>query len=192
MTDSPQAVLPENLKSRLLAAGVEDETSLQAALERDPALRAEYERWLISTILQAFAATTTGDELSALVAQMPVLLEPAMIEAIEDAIAAAQVRGDQKNAVALSQRLAVLRQLKAERASQAPEMIQAVLTFVRAPDEETAIAVFFAQRRWLATEDAEAFLISHLEPNDKKAQAHLEDRRQLLHKLRMGASQDQK
>ncbi len=185
MTDSPQAILPENLKTRLLAAGVQDESSLQAALERDPALRAEYEQWLISTIMQAFAATTTGDELSALVAQMPILLEPAMIEAIEDAIAAAEARGDQKNATALSQRLAVLRQLKTERASQAPEMIQAVLTFVRAPDEETAIAVFFAQRRWLATEDAEAFLISRVEPDDKKARVHLEQRLDLLHRLRV-------
>ena len=48
--------------------------------------------------------------------------------------------------------------------------------FVRAPDEETAIAVFFAQRRWLATEDAEAFLISRVEPDDKKARVHLEQR----------------
>jgi len=185
MIESAHAVLPVSLKTRLLAAGVEDEASLYAALESDPDLRAEYEQWLISTILQAFAATTTADDLNALVTRTPVLLEPAMIGAIEDAIAAAQVRGDGKNAEALSQRLAVLREIKAERESQSPAMIQAVLTFVQAPDEQTAIAVFFAQRRLLASDDAEGYLISHLEPDGKKAKVHLEERRQLLRKLRM-------
>ena len=44
---------------------------------------------------------------------------------------------------------------------------------------------FFAQRHLLATDDAEGFLISHLEPDDKKARVHLEERLQLLRKLRM-------
>ena len=108
-----------------------------------------------------------------------------MIDAIEEAIAAAEVRGDQVNAVALSQRLAVLREIKAEREAQSAEMVQAVLSFVQAPDEQTAIAVFFAQRRLLATEDAEAFLISRLDPDNKKAQAHLEQRQELLRRLRV-------
>lgn len=185
MTEPTRAMLPEDLKNRLLAAGVDDEASLHVALEADSDLRAEYEQWLVSTILQAFAATATPDDLSALATQTPILLEPAMIAAIEEAIAAAEGRGDQNNAVALSQRLAVLREIKAEREAQSPEMIQAVLSFVQAPDEETAIAVFFAQRRLLATEDAEGFLISYLDPDDKKARVHLEERRQLLRKLRM-------
>jgi hypothetical protein len=187
MTEPMQDILPEYLKNRLLSAGVEDEASLQAALEADPDLRVEYEHWLISTLLQAFAATTTADDLAVLATRTPILLEPAMIGAIEDAIAAAQARGDEKNAVALAQRLGVLREIKVEREAQSPELIQAVLTFVQAPDEQTAIAVFFAQRSLLATEDAEAFLISHMEPDDKKAREHLEQRLDLLHRLRLQA-----
>ena len=90
----------------------------------------------------------------------------------------------------LKTHLAVLREIKAERESRPPDMIQAVLTFVQAPDEDAATAVFFAQRHLLATDDAEGFLISHLEPDDKKARVHLEERRQLLRKLRMGAGLD--
>ena len=187
MIELTQTTLPEALMNRLLAAGVEDEASLHAALETDPNLRAEYEQWLISTILQAFAATVTADDLRALAKQTPILLEPAIIGAIEDAIAAARVRGDEKNATALAQRLVVLREIKTEREAQSPELIQAVLTFVQAPDEQTAIAVFFAQRRLLATEDAEGFLISHVQPDDKKAREHLEQRLDLLHRLRLEA-----
>ena len=180
------AILPESLQERLLAAGVEDEASLRAALESDPDLRAAYEQWLISATLQAFAATADEDALRALVRQTPILLESPLIDAIERAIAVAQQRGDAANATALAQRLAVLREIKAEQETRSPEMIQAVLAFVQAPDEEAATAVFHAQRHLLATDDAEGFLISHLEPDDKKARVHLEERRQLLRELRMG------
>ena len=177
--------LPESLKNHLLAAGVQDEASLRTVLESDPDLRAEYEQWLISATLQKFAATTDEDALRALVRQTPILLEAPLIDAIERAIVIAQERGDTANANALAQRLAVLREIKAERESRSAEMIQAVLAFVQAPDEEAATDVFFTQRHLLASDDAEGFLISYLEPDDKKAQAHLEERRQLLRELRM-------
>ena len=177
--------LPESLKERLLATGVEDQASLHAALESDPDLRAEYERWVIGVAMQQFAATTDAEDLRSLVQRLPILLEKPMFQAIERAIAVAQERGDAANATALAQRLAALREIKSERESRPPEMIQAVLSFVQAPDEDAATAVFFAQRYLLATDDAEGFLISHLEPDDKKARVHLEDRRQLLRKLRM-------
>lgn len=177
--------LPESLQARLLAAGVQDEASLRAALESDPDLRAAYEHWLISATLQKFAATADEDALRALVRQTPILLEAPLIDAIERAIVVAQERGDTANANALAQRLVVLREIKAEQKTRSPEMIQAVLAFVQAPDDEAATAVFFAQRHLLATDAAEGFLISHLEPDDKKARVHLEERRQLLRELRM-------
>ena len=186
MTESAHTVLPEHLKTHLLTAGVQDEASLRTALESDPDLRAEYEQWLISTTLQKFAATADEDALRVLVRQTPILLEASLIDAIERAIAVARERDDLANANALAQRLMVLREIKAEQEARSPEMIQAVLAFVQASDDEAATAVFFAQRHLLASDDAEGFLISHLEPDDKKARVHLENRRQLLRKLRMG------
>lgn len=185
MTDPTQ--LPENLKRRLLAAGVQDEASLHAALEEDSELRADYERWLVMGILQRFATTVDEQALQALVDEVPFLLDDAMISSIRSAIAQAQQRGDDTNAEAMAQRLTALLRIKEQKgqAEQRAMIAKALVAFVQAGDDNMAAAVFWQKRDILATEDAEAFLINQFESEDSKARLHLERRRQLLRILRM-------
>ncbi len=178
--------LPEDLKQRLLAAGVQDAESLSAALEADADLRNRYEQWLVSVILQRFAATQDRQALQTLVAEVPFLLEDAMIEAIRAAVAQAEARGDTTNAEALRQRLSALLDIKeAQRQAQLRVPLGKALTaFIQAGDDLTASAVFWQHRHLLATDDAEAFLINQFESADSKARLHLERRRHLLRALR--------
>jgi hypothetical protein len=185
MTDPTH--LPEDLKQRLLAAGVQDEASLRAALASDAALRADYERWLVTGILQRFAMTADEQSLQALVDEVPFLLDDAMISSIRSAIAQAQQRADRVNAEALTQRLTVLLRIKEQKqlAEKQAAIAKALVAFVQAGDEEVAAAVFWQNRALLASDDAEAFLINQFEWEDSKARLHLERRRQLLRVLRM-------
>lgn len=178
--------LPEDLKQRLLAAGVQDAESLRAALEADADLRSRYEQWLVSVILQRFAATKDRQALQTLVAEVPFLLDDAMIDAISAAVAQAEARGDHANAEALRQRLSALLDIKeAQRQAhlRAP-LAKALTAFIQAGDDLTASAVFWQHRHLLATDDAESFLINQFESADSKAKLHLERRRQLLRTLR--------
>ncbi len=177
--------LPEDLKNRLLAAGVEDEASLERALETDASLRADYERWIIGQILQAFAATPDEQALRDLVKRAPILLDPPMFEAIENAIAVARQKGDRRNATALNQRLDVLRAIKAERDAFYSKMADALKAFVQAGDDESARAVFEAHRDLLSSDDAEGFLISHFQADNETSRRHLERRAALLRRLRI-------
>ena len=186
MTINPTAELPEDLKERLLAAGVEDEASLQAALEADPQLRQAYESWLIGMVLQAFAATPDPAALRALLARAPILMEQPVIDAIEQAIARARAAGDEDSATALAQRLVVLREIKAEQeAAREPPLAQALIRFLQASDEEAAGVVFDLDRALLDSDDAEAFLLNQFEAEDETARVLLERRLELLRRLRM-------
>ncbi|NOX62072.1 MAG: hypothetical protein GXP42_09030 [Chloroflexi bacterium] len=177
--------LPEDLKNRLLAAGVEDEATLERALEADEALRADYERWIIGQILQAFAATPDEKALRELVRRAPFLLEAPMFDAIERAIAAARQKGDRRNATALNQRLDVLRVIKAERDAFYSKMADALKAFVQAENDEAARGVFETHRDLLMSDDAEAFLISHFQADNETARRHLEQRTEFLRRLRI-------
>ncbi|RME85309.1 MAG: hypothetical protein D6775_03155 [Caldilineae bacterium] len=177
--------LPEDLKKRLLEAGVQDKASLEAALQADDELRADYERWVIGLALHEFAQTTDQAGLRALVERMPFLLEEEMIRAIENAIAKALEIGDEGNADALAQRLKALRRLRAEQAEKVASqpMTQALIAFVQAPDDEAARAIFRERRDLLANQQAEALLFSHFEGQDSTAKLHLEKRRELFRRL---------
>lgn len=177
---------PKELEQRLLAAGVVDAASLQSALAADAELRRQYERWLVSLILQRFAATADEQALQALVEKVPFLLDEAMIEAIRSAVAHAERRGDDVNAQALNGRLQALLALKQQRrrAQKQGAIAKALLAFVQAGDENVAAAVFWQNRDILANDDAEALLINQFESQDRTAKYHLERRRQLLRALR--------
>ncbi len=179
--------LPNDLKKCLLAAGVEDEESLRLALETDPDLRANYESWLIAMTLQMFAEIPDADALKSLVERAPILMEDSMIEAIEQAVAKAGTMGDKTNTTALSQRLAVLRTIKAEyeATQRAAPLANALVQFVQASSEQAARAVYAGHRDLLDTDDAEALLINSFEPEDKTARLVLEGRLTLLRRLRV-------
>ncbi len=179
--------IPDELKQRLLAAGVKDAESLRAALEADADLRAQYERWLVRLVLQRFAATTDAEALQKLTEQLPMLLEPPMIEAIESAIRKAEQRGDAVNAEALRQRLHALHDIRMqhEQAQLHARLARILLAFVQAGDDNMAAAVFWQNRELLATDDAEAVLINQFESQDSTARLHLQRRRQLLRMLRL-------
>lgn len=185
MTDPSQ--LPDDLKQRLLAAGVQDEASLRTALEADPDLHADYERWLVTGILKRFATTVDEQALQALVDEAPFLIDDAMISSIRSAIAQAHQRGDLVNAEAMEQRLTALLHIKAEMemAEKRAAIAKALVAFVQAEDDNAAAVVFWQNRALLASDDAEAFLINQFESEDSKARLHLERRRQLLRVLRM-------
>jgi len=179
--------IPDDLKQRLLAAGVKDAESLRAALEADDDLRAQYERWLVGLVMQRFAATPDAEALEKLTQQLPMLLEPPMIEAIESAIRQAEQRGDAVNAEALRQRLHALREIRArhQQAQLHAKLARTLLAFVQAGDDNVAAAVFWKNKDLLATDDAEAVLINQFESQDSTARLHLQRRRQLLRMLRL-------
>lgn len=74
MTDDNVPQIPPELAKRLEAAGVTDDASLQAALERDPQLRADFEAFFAANkeaiaaatmraLITAFAQTKNTEEL---------------------------------------------------------------------------------------------------------------------------------
>ena len=177
--------LPEDLKNRLLAAGVKDDASLYAALDADPNLRAAYQDWLFDSVIHAFAATKDREELLTLSEQIPLLTSDDFIKTTQKAIDRALDMGDYETAEALRQRLEALKDIRAIKAyeRQAP-LARAVIAFVQAADEEAARQAFEAHRDILDTDEAEKMLAEDFEAEDDKARSHLRRRAEMLRELR--------
>ena len=179
--------LPQDLKNRLLAAGVKDDASLYAALDADPDLRAAYQDWLFDGVVHAFAETKDREELLALSEQVPLLSSDDFINTVQKAIDRALDRGDYETAEALRQRLEALKDIRAMKAyeRQAP-LARAVIAFVQAADDEAARQAFEKHRDLLDTDAAEKLLAEDFEAEDDKARSHLRRRAEMLRELRLG------
>jgi hypothetical protein len=115
---------PAELRARLDAAGVTDEASLQAALERDPQLKQEYlaaaDAWLaqqtqrgLELAWQAFVQVGSSDELVQFWQQLPEALQAPLLELAGAELAAHKRQGEDEAAEAIRQRLDGLRQIQA-------------------------------------------------------------------------------
>ncbi len=177
--------LPQDLKNRLLAAGVKDDASLYAALDADPALRAAYQAWLFDSVTHAFAATKSREELLELSDHVPLLTSDDFTNTVQRAIDKALDMGDYETAEALRQRLEALKEIRAMKAyeRQAP-LARAVIAFVQAADEESARRAFETHRALLDSDEAEKLLAEDFEAQDDKARTHLRRRAELLRQLR--------
>ncbi len=177
--------LPEDLKNRLLAAGVQDDASLHAALDADPALREAYEDWLFNSVIYIFANANDREALLELSDQVPLLASDRFIDAVQKAINTALNMGDYETAEALRQRLDALKDIRAMKAYQRQTpLARAVIAFVQAPDDEAARQTYAAQREQLDTDAAEKMLLEDFEADDPKSQAHLRRRAEFLKQLR--------
>jgi hypothetical protein len=185
MTQLPP--LPEDLKNRLLAAGVKDDATLYAVLDADPDLRAAYEDWLFHSVIHAFAAVKGREELLELSDHVPLLASDDFINAVQKAIDTALDRGDYETAEALRQRLDALKEIRAMKAyeRQAP-LARAVIAFVQAADDVEAQRTWEKYRDQLDTDAAEKMLAEDFEAQDNKARSHLRRRAELLQELRAG------
>ena len=177
--------LPNDLKNRLLAAGVKDETTLYAALEADPQLFDDYHRWLFTEAVHAFAQTKDRKALVALTEEVPLILGDDFINAVKKAINKALDVGDYDTAEALRQRLEALMEIRAQKAYQRQTpLAQAVVAFVQARSDIAARRVFEQYRAELDADEAERFLAEEFEGSSEEAERHLAQRRALLRTLR--------
>jgi hypothetical protein len=134
--------LPETLRERLIAAGVTDEVSMQAALERDAELRREFEAFLTDNgseiqriaqqALEQFAAVRDSNELIELAERIPFVLEESFDEAVQQTITEADQYGDTELAEGLRARLKGLRQIRAQVQVALPQMLQAFASVANA------------------------------------------------------------
>ena len=179
--------LPDDLKNRLLAAGVKNESTLYAALEADPQLFDDYHRWLFNEAIHAFAQTKDRQALVALTEEVPLILGDDFINAVKKAVNKALDMGDYDTAEALRQRLEALMEIRAQKAYQRQTpLAQAVVAFVQARSDIAARRVFDQYRTELDTDEAERFLAEEFEGSSEEAERHLAQRRALLKSLRTG------
>ncbi len=177
--------LPEQLKNRLAAAGVQDAASLYAALEADPQLYDDYRRWLFTQVFDAFAQTENREALAALSEDVPLLTSDMFLEAVQRAIDAALNMGEYDTAEALRQRLDALKEIRAMKAYQRQTpLAQAVIAFVQARNDSAARRMFELHRGQLDSDAAEQFLQEAFEGSSGAAEKHLQQRRALLRSLR--------
>lgn len=177
--------LPDDLKNRLLAAGVKDETSLYAALEADPQLFNDYYQWLFDQAIMAFAQTKNREELLALTEEIPLIAGDDFIQAVNKAIKTALDMGHYDDAEALRQRLEALVQIRGQKAYQRQTpLAQAVIAFVQARNDEAARRAFALHRDQLDSDEAERFLAEEFEGSSREAERHLQQRLALLRALR--------
>lgn len=177
--------LPEDLKNRLLAAGVKDDASLYAALDADPQLRADYERWLYTDTIQAFAHAADREALVDLSHRVPALTSDRFIASVENAIEVALKMNHYDDAEALRQRLDALKEIRAHQAYQRqPALARAVLAFVQAPDDVRAKEAYEAHKQLLDSDEAERLLKEDFEAQDNKSISLLHNRLKMLRRLR--------
>lgn len=200
MDDDASLQLPSDLKARLDAAGVTDAASLQAALERDPQLRAAFQLFLdanrehfaaaaLSALLAAFAKTQNPQQLAELWQAVLTELEQPFLNKVEQRIAQAERAGDADTVRQLRERLDQLRQLIAaqEAYAQLSPTERALVEFLDAPDQAAARAVFEKHRALLQPYEAQRTLDALFQTGSPESEQHIAERRALLRELRGAA-----
>jgi hypothetical protein len=135
--------------------------------------------------IDAFADAGTSDELAALIDTNPLVRDPSFQTVIADLIVQAEELGDLDDAQALRLRLADLQHLLEQRelAGQSP-LMQALLDFLNAPDNDTARTIFEQCRETLHSPDAELVISQGFAGGDPESQQRIEERAALLRLLR--------
>lgn len=190
---------PNDLPARLQAAGVTDAASLQAALERDPQLRTDYDAYLqanpdalaaprMDDLLQAFVAVENGEQMMEFWRGVPSEVEAPFVTAVETLIGQAQAAGDTATVEHLTPRLAGFQEIQAQaqQAQNQPPVVQALRAFVLAPDEAAARTLFAQQQALLQPYEAQR-LLDEGNSDDPATQQRLVERSTLLRELRGAA-----
>jgi hypothetical protein len=138
MTSPTFPELPAGLRARLDAAGVTDAATLAAALDADPALRREYQAFL----LDALPAIPDEEQLRALWQMIPSEDEDAFLDAAEARAAAAETSGDAGLAAALRERIGALRSFQQETARDGEILRQALERLEAASSSDDAWQVW--------------------------------------------------
>jgi hypothetical protein len=138
MTSPTFPELPAGLRARLDAAGVTDAATLAAALDADPALRREYQAFL----LDALPAIPDEEQLRALWQMIPSKDEDAFLAAAEARAAAAETSGDAGLAAALRERIDALRSFQQDIARDSEILRQALERLEAAATDDDLAAVW--------------------------------------------------
>jgi len=194
MDENSPLALPPELKARLDAAGVTDDESLQAALERDPELRAAYENFLnehsdeisalqMNALLTAFAQTKNDAQIVEFWNQAPREWEQPFLDAAQNVIAQAEANGQGENVAGLKARLDALQKML--RVSEnTPPVVSALLEFIGAPDDAAAREIFEQQRALLQPYEAQQLLESFAQADETQIRQRVQERLALLKELR--------
>lgn len=205
--------LPPVLQARIMAAGVNSPDQLLAAVEKDPELREEFQRFLVSReseifelVLQDVLAASDSRALADLATRSPFILEEAFLGQIALLAERAQEQGEDRAAEALEQRLIALHQLRllrvdgdeddgdeeadkneqaeGEPATPPSPIYDAVAAFLAAKTDSAARWIFQQRRSQLVTEEAWRMLSDDVQPENEKSQQWLQNRLTLLADLK--------
>lgn len=192
--------LPDDLQARLAAAGVTDDASLAAALQRDPALAADLQAFVeanaealagdgMAALIAAFVAVENSEQMTAFWQSVPAELEEPLMEAVQALIAHAEQAGDAATVEHLRSRLDGFHQIRqaAQQAVELPPVMRTVLAFVQAPDDAAAEAVFAQHRLLLQPYEAQRLLDEQVSSDDPATLQRIAERRALLRRLRGAA-----
>jgi hypothetical protein len=157
---------------------------LRAQLEGLRMVKAQVEITLPQT-LEAFASVRDAGELLALVQRAPFVLEERFVLAVERAIDELEGGGGMVEAAGLRVRLNALRQIRnqQEQAEQS-SLMQALLNFLNAPDDQGATAIYALQYQELDSDEAVHTLEHGFAGGDPESQQRIEERTALLRHLR--------
>jgi hypothetical protein len=194
MAEETVPQIPPELAKRLEAAGVTDDASLQAALERDPQLRANFEAFVttnkdaiaratMAALITAFARTKNPEELGRFWQTVPTELKEPFLKTIEGILAEAEQGGDSDTVNQLRPRFDDLKRALAAQREVSPT-VRALLDFVNVDDEAAARAVFQQNRALLQPFEAQRTLDERIQSDEPEAQQRIIERRALLRELR--------
>ena len=189
MTNTPN-LSPTDLDARLQAAGVIDQASFEAALARDPELRAavEAQQELLMSLIRAFVAVEDPDQMEAFWGVVPAEMEDPIIQAVTRLIDQARAGGDIQTVENLAAKLADFQQIceeaQAEQQPSGSPVVDALIEFVNAPDESAARAVYEANAGFLMPLEAREILDENIEgATDAEFRQRLAERAALLREL---------
>ncbi len=193
MADPFEVVLPAELAQRLRDASGVDQASMDALLARDPGLRVEVQVAIQTFVLDRFAAIPDSNALLDWADRFPFMLEAGFSEAVEERLLEAEKAGHTDLIAALRQRLEGLDSLRAQAEGRygemdAPPVVQALMAFLAADDEEAARQVFARYHDLLDSDEAAQVLGYQFGSDDPAAWKTIQARTQLLQTLRRDAA----
>ncbi len=191
--DPFEVVLPAKLAQRLRDAGGVDQASMDALLARDPRLRVEVQVAIQTFVLDRFAAIPDSNALLDWADRFPFMLEAGFSEAVEERLLEAEKAGHTDLIAASRQRLEGLDSLRAQAEGrygemEAPPVVQALMAFLAADDEEAARQVFARCQDLLDSDEAAQVLGYQFGSDDPAAWKTIQARTQLLAALRREAA----
>lgn len=154
-----ELILPDDLRARLEAAGVTNESGLREALERDPSLRADLEKVLrdnpdaanalaMHDVFDQFAAAQTTAELREFWENLPDELAEPLMQTIEELLQDPPPDADPVFMQALRDKHSDLLRFQSldKRIQELPPVERAAVEFAQVADEADAREMFAEQR----------------------------------------------